>query len=62
MYFHGIGGRGVMSSRNGTTIEASAGASPDVVNAVAVPGKVRGDIGDKAWTGTLKEYKGERVV
>ena len=61
MYFKGKGGNVILSSADGNTLDITEAVVPDdLVTAVAVPGKTRGELGEMPWVGARTEYKGEK--
>ena len=62
MYFKGKGGNVILSSADGIALDITDAVVPDdVVKAVAVPGKTRGELGEMPWVGARTEYKGKRT-
>ena len=62
MYFTGKGGNVILSSADGITMDITEAVVPeDVVTAVPVPGKARGELGELPWIGARTEYKGKRA-
>ena len=62
MYFTGKGGNVILSSADGITMDITEAVVPDdVVAAVPVPGKARGELGELPWIGARTEYKGKRA-
>ena len=62
MYFKGKGGNVILSSADGIALGITDAVVPDdVVVAVPVPGKARGELGEMSWVGARTEYKGKRA-
>ena len=62
MYFKGKRGNVILSSADGIALDITEAVVPeDLVAAVPVPGKARGELGEMPWIGARTEYKGKRT-